>query len=237
MTKIFRIIAVAALAAGILANPLPGWAQTTDFGLWTSAVIEKHIRKFDFSLEGELRTQQKVSEIDRWSLAVSADYRLVKPLSVGLSYQFIGFHDVDYEDYQPRHRFALDASVKQRFGNFSVSLRERIQLTTKDESDRIKANGEINLYRINPDLTLRSRLRLSYNIPHFRVTPTLSFEAFYQMNNPDGNTFDDLRSMVSFRYKLNKHHSIDLYGLYDKEINVTDPVAKTVLGLSYIFDF
>jgi hypothetical protein len=237
MTRTFRMMAVTALGVVISGLSLTGWAQTKDFGVWTSAGIKKQIRKFDFSLEGELRTQQNVSEIDRWSLAFSADYRLVKPLSVGLSYQFIGFHDVDYADYQPRHRFALDVTGKQRLGNFSLSLRERMQLTTKDESDRIKANGEINLYRINPDLNLRSRLKMAYNIPHFPVTPSLSFEAFFQLNNPEGNTFDDLRTVVSLQYKLNKHHTIDLYGLYDKEIHVTDPVAKTVLGLSYIFDF
>jgi hypothetical protein len=235
MIKTMNRVLITVFIGTYLSLPSDLIAQTTDFGVWASAGIEKEVRKLDFILEAEIRTQDNASQVDRWSLGLSADYRLCKPLSMGVAYQFIGFHDVEYADYQPRHRFAFDLTGKQRFGNLTVTLRERIQLTTRDESDRIKSNGEINLYKIDPDITWRNRLRLSWNIPHFPVTPSLSFETFYQLNNPEGNSFEDLRTMVSFRYKVHKSHFFEVYGLLDKEINVADPVTTMVAGLSYVF--
>lgn len=237
MIKGIKFVLFVALMMTMAGISRKAGAQNPDFGIWTAAGIEKHIRKFNLGFEAELRTQNNVTEIDRYSFGLSAEYRLLKPLNIGLSYQFIGFHDMDYADYQPRHRFALDLTGKRRFGDFTLTLRERMQGTTKDESDRIKSNGEINPYRINPDITLRSRLKLSYNVPHFPVTPALSFEAFYQLNDPGGNSFEDLRAIASVRYKMSRRNFLEVYGLFNREINISEPVAKTVMGLSYVYEF
>lgn len=237
MIKGIKFVLFVALIMTMAGISRKAGAQNPDFGIWTAAGIEKHIRKFNLGIEAELRTQSNVTEIDRYSFGLSAEYRLLKPLNIGLTYQFIGFHDMDYADYQPRHRFALDLTGKMRFGKCTLSLRERLQLTTKDEGDRIRSNGEINVYRINPDITLRSRVKVSYNLPHFPVTPALSFEAFYQLNDPDGNSFEDLRAMATLCYKLNRHNFLEVYGLFTREINVSEPVAKTVMGLSYVYEF
>jgi hypothetical protein len=212
-------------------------AQTNDFGIWTSAGIEKQAGRWNLQADAEVRTQDNSARIDRWSLGLSSEYKLAKPLSLGLAYQFIEFHDVDYADYQPRHRFTMYITGRQRFGDFTFTLRERIQLTTKDESDRIKSNGEINTYAIDPDLVWRNRIKLTWNVPRFPVNPSVSFETFYQLNNPDGNSLVDLRTMLAFRYKLSKAHSIEIYGLYDREINIADPVTRMVAGLSYVYKF
>jgi hypothetical protein len=212
-------------------------SQTNDFGIWTSLGLEKKLGKWDLGSELELRTMDNSSKINRVSMEFEASYVLLKPLKVGLSYQFIDFNDTKYTDFQPRHRFNLFAIGSQKLGNFNFSLRERLQLTTKDESDRIKSSGAIDTYKINPAWVWRNRLKISYNIPHCKITPYGSFETFYQLNNPDGNVFDDLRYTIGVGYSLKKRHKFNLYYLIDNEINVKNPVRGFVLGAGYTYSF
>jgi hypothetical protein len=212
-------------------------AQTNDFGIWTSVEGDKKLGKWNIGAEAILRTRNNSEDVKRWGLKVEVSRKIITLLKIGLSYQYISFNDLKYNDYQSRQRYAFFLSGKQKIGNFSISIREQVQRTIKDESDRIKANGNYDTYKINPEYIWRNRLQLSYNIPHFRVTPSLSFESFYQLNNPDGNVFCDLRYTLSFEYKITKHHQIELYGLINKEINVNDPVQSNVLGIGYSFSF
>lgn len=212
-------------------------SQNDDYGLWTTLGATKEIGKWDLSAEAELRTQNYLKELDKWSLQAEADYSVLKQLKIGASYQFICFNDIKYNDLQPRNRFILFIQGKQKFGDFTFTLRERLQITSKDESDRIKKSGKINYYAVNPEWTWRNRLKILYNFPYFPINPSLSFESFYQLNNPVGNTFDNLRYTLSLNYNPTKHHGIELYGLINKEINTIDPVTKYVFGIGYIFSF
>jgi hypothetical protein len=212
-------------------------AQTTDAGSWTSLGAEKKMGKWNLVLEAELRSMSHFSEINRWSLQASASYTIFKPLTAGIAYQYIRFNDLEYSDFQPRQRYIFYLQGKQKLGNFTLSLRERVQRTIKDESDRVKSSGEYDTYRINPEIVLRSRLRLEYNIHGLPLNPYTGIEAFYQLNNPEGNCFDNLRLMLGCSYSLSKHHKIDVYGALNREIHTTDPEALYVAGLAYTFSF
>jgi hypothetical protein len=219
------------------AFPVALWSQTTDFGIWSNIGLEKKLGKWDFSGEAELRTQDNANQVDKWSFQLESSYSIFKQLKVGAAYQFIYFHDTRYWDFQPRHRNNVFLQAKQKLGNFTFTLRERVQVTYKDESDRIKKSGKINTYKINPEWAWRNRIKVSYDIPQFPVTPSFLFESFYQLNNPDGNVFDKLRYTLSFNYHLSKHHDIEVYGLIDKDINVDDPVKMYLLGVGYAYSF
>jgi hypothetical protein len=211
------------------------WAQTEDFGVWTTIGAEKKLGKWNIGTEAELRTNSNAGQVSRWSLRLETSYNIIKPLKVGGSYQYIDFYDSKYADFQPRHRFFLYLQGKQKLGNFIFTLRERVQVTTKDESDRIKASGNIDTYKINPEWNWRNRLKAEYNIPHFPVSPSFSIESFYQLNNPDGNSFNNMRYALGFKYKPMKRHEFELYGLFDKEMNVNNPVKKYVVGIGYVY--
>jgi hypothetical protein len=213
------------------------WAQTEDFGVWTSVGAEKKLGKWNFGTNAELRTKNNSGQVDRLSFQLETAYNILKPLKAGVSYEFIYYNDSEYSDYQPRQRYSLFLQGDKKFGDFSISLRERTQRTVKDERDRITESGGYDSYKVNPEWYWRNRIKVEYNIPHFPVNPSLSFETFYQLNNPDGNTFDNLRYTVSFSYKLAKHHKVEVYGLVNKKINVTAPVTTYVGGFGYIFSF
>lgn len=208
-------------------------AQNESYGTWTSIGIEKEYKKWDFGAETELRTIYYARLIERWSLGVNADYSLLKQLKVGVGYQFMNKLDQKYLNYQVRNRFNIGASGKLKISDLTLTLREKIQVTQKDESKRVRDDGSIDTYSVNPEWSWRNRLQLSYNIPHFKITPSFSVESFYQLNNPDGNAFDNLRYILSLDYKLNKRNNIEIYGVINSALESDDATGKYILGLSY----
>lgn len=224
--KIFWILLPMSL---ILTGLNSVFAQTDDFGVWLSVGAEKKINKWTIEFEQELRTMENSGKIERISSSLGADYKLFKPLKIGLSYQYITLNDLENDDLQPRHRLNMYAQGKYELGRLTISLRERVQVTYKDETERT--------YKMNPKWSLRNKLKADYNIPHSPFSPFATFEAFYQLNNPDGNKFDNLRYSLGTEYKLNKHHALNAYLMIDKEINVKNPIKRFVTGVSYVYSF
>lgn len=215
-------------------------AQNESYGTWTSIGVEKEYKKWDFGAETELRTIYYARLIERWSLGVNADYSLFKQLKVGAGYQLI--NSLVYDETKPdryvknyffRNRFNVSATGKIKINDFTVTLRERLQLTQKE--DRLQADGLIDDYKMNPELTWRNRLQLAYNIPNFKITPSFSVESFYALNNPDGNNFDNLRYLLAFDYKLNKRNVVELYGVMNSSLTSEDATGKYILGISYTY--
>lgn len=232
MTKVTLCIVGLLLAVSSMAQ------TSNDFGIWSSISASKDLTK-KISLSGELenRTRDNSSQISRWDAQLGAEYKLFKPLTVGLAYQFQYFHDMKYYDFQPRNRFIGYLQGKYKWNNFQFSLRERVQVTTKDESDRIKSSGKIDTYKINPEWTWRNRAKVEYNIPSCRFTPSLSAETFFDLNNPDGNQFSGLRYTLSVDYKINKRNYLELSGIYDTDINTDDAESRSVVAIGYSFKF
>lgn len=212
-------------------------AQNERYGTWTSVGAEKKLNKWDFGVKTELRTIYYLQLINRWSLGLNADYELLKYLKVGAGYELMNSLDKEYNVYMFRNRFNTSVTGKLELNGFTFKLRERIQTTIKDDSKRIKDNGEINTYKINPEWSWRNRLQVSYNIPHCKITPAFSCESFYQLNNPDGNTFDNVRYALSFDYKINKQNSIEIYGLVNSKFESEDAYGKYILGAGYTIIF
>lgn len=212
-------------------------AQTKNFNFWTSIEIEKKIGKWDISSNTELRLNNGFSQMTRCSFQIGAAYNIIKPLKIGAGYEFIYFHDFEYLDYQPRQRYFAYLQAKQKFGNFTFYIRERFQRTIKDESDRINENGNYDTYKINPEWAWRNRFKIAYDFLKIPISPSLSFESFYQLNNPDGNHFNKLRYTLSLSYNLTKHHKFEVYGLIDQKINVKVPSKIFISGFEYSFSF
>jgi hypothetical protein len=214
------------------------YAQENAFNTWTTIDVKYKLqKKWELSAETELRTLNFFEHTNRLSLELDGTYKINKHLLAGAGYMLMNFYDSKYDDYQLRNRFNAFVTGRQKLGDFTFSLREKLQLTIKDDSDRIDDDGEIDTYNINPALTWRNKLKIEYNIPKFPVTPSFSFESFRQLNNPDRNVFDSMRYDLSFDYKINKHNKLELYGLLDHEINVKNPVDTYVIGIGYSIDF
>lgn len=205
------------------------------YGTWTSAGLEKKAGNWNFGAETELRTIHYVRLINRWSLSMNAEYKIAKPLKVGIGYEFMNVLDEKYLNYQFRNRFNADISGKQKLGNFAFSLRERIQLTKKNDSKRIDEDGYNDTYKIDPAWVWRNKLNANYNIPKCRFTPGISVETYYSLNDPDGNKLDKLRYILYTDYKINKYNKIKIFGVLNSEkgTDEADYSGKYNLGLSF----
>jgi hypothetical protein len=227
--KIIRIITL------LLLFPLLVEAQDSDINYWTTVDIKKDLNKWELAGELELRGIGFFEKTQRASLQVEADYEIFKGVTLGASYMVMRFYDAKYDDYQTRNRYSLLITGKKKFGRISINLREKVELTTKDESDRIKENDEIDTYRINPELLWRNRLRISYNIPGIPMEPTVGAETFYQLNNPEGNELEKVRYTISLEYKLSKQHQFELFSHLNQEF-LDDETDSYVIGLGYTYN-
>lgn len=155
------------LIAGLvgIATVMPSMAQVdiddeiSDFGLWTSVGVEKKItKKWGVELEGELRTQDAMKEVSRYSLGISTDYKLTSWLKVDAGYIFlrdynlsefkadpIAEEDEGWVAYQgdlyapywtTRHRANVSLTGSVKLGRFKLSLRERWQYTYRPETEK-----------------------------------------------------------------------------------------------------
>ncbi|MGE0076802.1 MAG: DUF2490 domain-containing protein [Bacteroidales bacterium] len=229
----FHSIAVFA----IVLVPFVSKSQTNDFGIWTSIGAEKKFRDWDFETSGNLRSKDNSEQIDRLSLKVEGGYNILKPVKVGLSYEYMYFNDIKYSDFQNRHRFSGYLQGKQKLGRFSFYLTERMQVTTKDESDRIKSSGNIDSYRANPAWTWRNKFKVSYNIRKSPITPAFAVESYFLLNDPEGSDFYKIRYTMEISYKLSRNHNLKVFGLFDHEINVTNSVNSYISGIEYNYSF
>lgn len=212
-------------------------AQSTDFGLWANVAVEKSLKKWSIQADFEFRTRDQFKNMDRWSLKLGAAYDILKAIKLGIGYEYISLNDIQYNDFQPRHRYLVYLQGKQKIGRFTLSLRERIQRTIKDESDRIIEPGEYDNYKINPEWSWRNRFKIAYKIPQIPVIPSISVETFYQLNSPGRNSFSQLRYTLAFDYHLTKRHEIELFGLVNKEIDTDYPLTTCITGLGYKYSF
>ena len=130
--------------------------------------------------------------------------------------------DQKYLNYQFRNRFNAGITGKQKWGRFDFSLSEGLQLTTKNASKRIDDYGNTDTYKINPALMWKNSMQAEYDIPKSKLTPGGEIESYYELNNPDGNKFDKLRYSLFLKYKINKHNSLKLAGIYNDELGSDD---------------
>ena len=78
--------------------PSSAMAQSDDFGLDFSLEAQKKINKqWSIGLEGELRTRDNTKTVDRWSIGLGVDYKVLKWLKASAGYTFLydnNFHAI-----------------------------------------------------------------------------------------------------------------------------------------------
>jgi len=228
-------------------------------GVWSSVSTEKNLTdRFSLGTEFELRSKGFRFERERLAMQVSGDYLLFNNFKLGAGYSFLNVED-DYRftndsirvHFQNRHRLYMQMSYRIKFGRFNLAFRERMQWTFKDETNRIRIYPGfppvigINEHRINPDLVWRNRAKLSYNIPKIPLTPSVSVESFYLLNEPEelriynndetdyrttSTFFSKMRYTLALEYEIDNKNSIEIFGMFQQERGAEE---KVVPGPNY----
>ena len=245
-----RLISTVAV---ILSTAFVALAQGDDFGMWYELGAEKKLsQKWSLGLEGEFRTRNNTRTADRWSAGVNAEYKVIKGLKASAGYVFL--YDNNQEEFDlksdglrpnkwtpsywgVRHRLNVSLTGSVDMGRLSISLRERWQYTYRPEATGKKYDFDEETWKSvkgKGKNVLRSRLQLSYDIPHWKFDPTASVEMF---NDKSG--IAKMRYQVGVDYKYQKKHVFGLNYLYQDVNNDDDDneVNSHIIGLSYKYKF
>lgn len=240
------IPAMAAVALTLAASPARAAGEDDELGVWASVNAEKKLtKKWNLFAEGEFRTQDGVSAVERWSLAVGTDYRLLKWLKADASYTFIhsyreeeitGKGNIIPSYWLPRHRVNVSLSGSVKWNRFKFALRERWQYTyrpqqfvekydpngNRKDDEKVKGKGEH---------MMRTRLQVEYDIAKCDFTPYASCELYY-------NTYgtEKTRWTVGTEYKINKKNSVEAYYRYQNHSD-EDEANGHVIGIGYSVKF
>lgn len=250
MARSKRIILTALLAVLLAALPLP--ARCDDTGLIVGAGVEhKFSRKL--SVEGgvEMRTRNDFRTMDRWTVELGAEYKLLRPLKIGAGYSLLVDNNPEklsynlngsYNNWRPsywgtRHRVHVDLTGSYSPGRFKLSLRERWQYTwrpehTTDRYDFDNAHWEDTRVHGKGKNVLRSRFKVDYDIAGCKVDPTASVELF------NAWSLEKVRLQAGVNYTIRKTHSFELFYRYQHVRNDSDDESNIhMIGLEYKFKF
>jgi hypothetical protein len=185
------------------------FSQEDDFGIWFG-VNSKHklLKNLDVELSGCLRTFNNASQIEQSLLEGGGQYNFNKFISASGSYRLISKLEDDSK-YYFRHKLFLDAKATLPSGNFSFSLRARIQRTTKtyieDEEDLIsKYYG-------------RLKFKAEYNIPAFLLSPYIYCEPFLPVFSDSGFKISKNRLSVGTELQITRRSSVDLEYIFQRD--------------------
>ena len=235
----------------LLALPwIGGYAQSDDFGIWTSAEVKKKLTtKLDASVEGEFRTRDGLSEVERWAASVGVAYKFNSYLKADVGYTYIYAHresettkkgNIISDYWSPRHRLSVSLTGSYKWNRLEFSLRERYQMTKRTAQTVSKYDGEDGSQKDDEEIpaktksVLRSRLQVEWDIKKSRFTPYISAELYNSLD--DGFSLDKTRYTIGTAYKFNKHHSLDVFYRYQNKSD-DDESNGHVIGVGYRFKF
>lgn len=243
-----KVILTLALAA--IASIAP--AHADDTGLILDLGVEQKLsKKFTLGAVTELRTRNEFRTVDHFTLGVSGKYKIAKWLKTEVGYEVIvnnnrehlSLHDDGkYNNwrtsyYGTRHRFTASLTGDVDLGRFNLSLRERYQYTYRPETTAERYdfdNEQMELCTVHAKHKhiLRSRLKLEYNIPHCKFTPSVGAEVY------TSSSLEKTKLTLGGSYTLKKHHSLEAgyqYQLINHTVKNDPDIHHLVLGYTYKF--
>lgn len=203
-------------------------AQDKDFGMWYSVSARYEIVKnLRLNVSEELRTASNASEVDQYFTDLGLDYKLNDYISFGGYYRYIRKRETK-DDFYARNRFYGEIDLTYPFNRFEFSYRFRLQRQTNKYADDVEEKA--------PRLYNRHKFAIEYNIPNFKLSPSVYYERFYRLKYISSYFSDSERYGIELNYKFNKKHRAGVGFLIDKDLHPNVDYLN-VLTLSYRYSF
>jgi hypothetical protein len=207
-----------------------GYSQNNDFQSWNSIEIEKKVTNdFSLSIEEELRFSNNSTSFNESHTNISGYYSFNKILKAGLGYRYSFTRDIE-DGNVLSHRVLGDVFLKYKFSDFIFSFRELIQCDWQGEKTSPTASY--------PELYLRHKFQIKYNVPKVALFPFIEAEFFQSMNNPVKNNIDKYRLTGGFEYKFENRLAISIFYRYQdtqKILKKRNHIYLIGTGVSYQF--
>jgi hypothetical protein len=181
------------------------FAQENDFQTWYSVSLNKKIiKKTHLFIKTGLRLRENSSLYAKQFTDLKVKHKYNKRFSYAVGYRYINKWDIAL-NISNQNRFYADVNYKNKFSKrFSYAIRNRWQ-----------TQGDLFGYK----MTLRQKFGLDYNIKKTKLSPSISTEYFFTME--DG--INKLRSTIALRYPLSKKLDFELTYRIQHEFYVNNP--------------
>lgn len=224
-------------------------AVAQDLGIELEA-SKKIAKGLELSAEGEIRTQDLFSDMERFSIGGNISYKATNWIKVDAGYLFMLRRMEEHTtqkyqyvgDWNPRHRAYVGISLSwEPVKHFTLSWRSRYQYTystpinleryyiadpEKRASDKVEEGEDEHL--------MRNRLQLKYSRKKCAWEPYLSIEMLNELT--DTFAKDQIRYTLGTDYKFNKHNQMGLSYRYKDKSNNDDKKGHLItLSFSHAF--
>ena len=179
-------------------------AQQNDFQLWNTLNLSKKINKsFRADIKYGARFRENASLLSTQFIDFKVKYKENKSWSFAIGYRSISDYTIS-NNLILKNRFYADANFSKKFKRYFFSLRNRVltQLSNNVSKE-----------------VVRQKYKLAYNIKKTKLSPSISIELFYSLEN----YFYKTRNSFELAYPINKKIDFSLVYKIENEFNVVDP--------------
>lgn len=207
------------------------WAvrgQSHDLGGIVELGFEQKLAKgLELGLEGEGRFNHCFTSFNRLKIGADLEYSFLKKkrLKVSLGGAYLLYNQ--YGTIENRGRIIGALTYTEKFSNFKLSLRARVQSTFYDM--------QRGYHKFNPKTYLRGRLQFDYTFPEIRMTVFASTEFFLRLYQKDRIFIDNFRTIAGCNFKVGNGHTLGVFFRVDNEIQVSEPENVYYIGFKYGF--
>ena len=179
-------------------------AQQNDFQLWNTLNLSKKINKsFRADIKYGARFRENASVLSTQFIDFKVKYKENKRWSFAIGYRSISDYSI-LNNFETKNRFYADAYFSKKLKRYFFSLRNRV------------------LTQLNNNVSkevVRQKYKLAYNIKKTKLSPSISIELFYSLEN----YFYKTRNSFELAYPINKKIDFSLVYKIENEFNVVDP--------------
>ncbi len=198
--------------------------DSADFAAWMSAELKYKVNKqWMLSAEEQLRLKSDVSEVDKHFSEFGLRYNAPRGFSLDGGFRWIRRNDTQgkIQGYESQRRYHFSVNSKYKLGRFSLGYRMRYQ--SKEDVESVDAE--------EPDQHLRFRAQIRYNVPNWRLDPTLSAELYRSIGAAVDAEFDKVRYTLGTDWKAWDNGKMGTFYRLEKELGVESPETTHIIGL------
>ena len=198
-----------------------------DFQIWSSISLKKMFNsKMSSTLEFQERQNMTISAMESFFTDLGVERKFLNTFALSFNYRYSIKNDLEY--YSSRHRLYADIKFKRKYDRLNFNLRQRFQMQVSNYN-----SSETGKY---PDFASRTKFVFKYE-PNGRYKPYAATEIFYSFGNNDENKneFSRLRYETGIDYDFNLIHSLNVFVMYQENINETTNDVISGIGYTYTF--
>jgi len=227
-----------------MASPIYGQNPSNpdfkDFGIWTKGAIQYKIKKWTFTADQQLRTEQNTTALDKSITQLESKYKISRKFNLAAGIRYTGINDNEgaireYENHW-RYQVALTYKPKKKKKRIKrLSFQYRLQYQRQKELGKDELDGAF------PKTNWRFRIAAKYDIKKWKLDPKISYELFFRKQVGSFTAFKFFTGFTRFRikletdYKLSKRAKLNFFLLKQKENVIWRPPTNFILGVGYYY--